>query len=113
MANRSGAGDLDVTDPRNRRMKKGSLSGQSLCPQTWHAEPLPKWFTAEPHRLVADGLDADPVIVEDGSSAHVGVAFVHGGVDVDASAVELWPVALDGSRHAGADPVADLSGRDK
>src|SRR5260370_29262452 len=56
----------------------------------------------------ADGFDVDAVVVEDCAAPHVGVAFVDGGVDVAAAAVELGPMALGGAGDARPDAVADL-----
>src|SRR3954468_15609348 len=51
--------------------------------------------------------DLDPVVVEDRSSAHVGVALLDGGVDVRAAAHVLEPVALGRGDHAGPHAVRD------
>src|SRR3954452_17155725 len=51
--------------------------------------------------------DLDAVVVEDRSAAHVGVAFLDGGVDVRPAAHVLEPVALGRGDHAGPDAVRD------
>jgi hypothetical protein len=59
--------------------------------------------------IVIGRLDIDPVVMEDGAAAHVGVAFVGGDIDVGATAVQLRPVALDGGCDAGPAFLASLA----